>query len=256
MLNHISNNGTGPEVILVHGNSMDHRIWSHQLADPALADLHITAIDLPGHGASPPYPEGRAYSVNALADDVAAFVKDLQAPVLVGHSLGGHICLRVLQRAPNVRGALIFGTPPVRGAQDLPAAYLPNPALMKAFQAELSEDEATALAEAYTWKGCAQIPSLVRMMRSSDPRMRGDLGQQMATGQFDDEQAMLRNANVPVCVAQGADDPFLSTAYLENLAPELFWNGTVQLIPHAGHTPQLQQPARFAEVLLHFMQAL
>src|SRR5262245_61851027 len=104
MLNAVTNKGSGPELILVHGNSMDHSVWSQQLVDPALSQFRLTAIDLPGHGGSAPYPAERPYTVEAFAADVAAFVAGRDRPYVVGHSLGGHICLRVLQRAPQVRG--------------------------------------------------------------------------------------------------------------------------------------------------------
>ena len=253
MLNHTTNNGTGPDVILVHGNSMDLGVWSKQLSDPSLKGLNLIAVDLPGHGASSRYPADRAYTVDAFADDVADFVRSRDRPYLVGHSLGGHIGMRVLQRCPTVRGIVLMGTPPLRGTQDLPAAYLPHPALMKAFQADLSESDASALAEAYGWHGSLHTAAITRMVLNTDRRVRADLGQQMATGQFDDEQAMLHNATVPACVVHGAQDPLIATAYLEGLAPTYFWQGRVHLIPDAGHTPQLQRPDAFARLMPDFV---
>jgi pimeloyl-ACP methyl ester carboxylesterase len=119
----------------------------------------------------------------------------------------------------------------------------------------LTTEDMTALAEAYTWKGCSEIPALVRMMGAADPRVRSDLGQQMATGQFDDEQAMIREAHAPVGVVQGADDPLIARTFLEQLAPGLFWQDRVHLIADAGHSPQLQRPAAFAAVLRNFVEA-
>src|SRR5690606_13271367 len=115
---------------------------------------------------------GEAYSVDAMADALTAFISDLPTPLLVGHSLGGHVCLRVLARASHVRGALIFGAPPLASAADIHKAYLPNPALAKAFQADLSPEDATVLATAFTWPDCPYLPGLVRSILSIDPRIR------------------------------------------------------------------------------------
>jgi esterase len=60
--------------------------------DPALS---VFALDLTGHGASPPLPEGADTAV--LARDVLAAARALDVPLpvrLVGHSLGGRVALR------------------------------------------------------------------------------------------------------------------------------------------------------------------
>jgi len=82
---------------------------------------------------SAPHPPDRAYAVDGFAQDVAAYVCELDAPVLVGHSLGGHICLRTLPLAANVRGVLVFGAPLLSSAADAANAFLPNSMLAKAF---------------------------------------------------------------------------------------------------------------------------
>ncbi len=252
MLYHLASNGTGPTVVLVHGNSFDHAVWSQQMNDPALAHLRLIALDLPGHGASRRNSAGTAYSGEGLTTALTTFISDLPAPLLVGHSLGGHLCVRALARSPHVRGALIFGAPPLSSAADVPRAYLPNPDLAKAFQADLTEAEATVLATAFTWPDCPHLPGLVRAILSTDPRVRSDLGAEIATGHIPDEQAIIRSSGRPVCVAHGAEDAFLSGNYFEALAPGLFWEDRTQTIIGAGHFPQLQQPHTFNALLSRF----
>ncbi|HRH70684.1 MAG TPA: alpha/beta hydrolase [Flavobacteriales bacterium] len=249
-------NGKGPEVVLIHGNSMAQGVWREQMQDPMLGGMRLTALDLPGHGSSAPYPSGRPYSVDAFAEDVAAHVRTMQDPILVGHSLGGHICMRTLALVPGIRGLLVFGSPPLSCAADLGLSFLPNPALGKAFQAHLSEEEAMELAKAYSWEGCPLIPDMARMILGADPRVRGDLGLEMASGIIPDEQAMIRTAQVPVCVVHGASDPFLAAPYFEELAGKLFWRGKVHTIEGAGHCPHVQSPAAFNAILNQFVSEL
>jgi len=70
-------------------------------------DLTVVAFDLPGHGHSPPLPPDADTAL--LAREVLASVADLgvTAPLrLVGHSLGGHVALRVAQLQPSLIASL------------------------------------------------------------------------------------------------------------------------------------------------------
>ncbi len=64
-------------------------------------DLEVVALDLTGHGASPPLPPDA--DTATLASDVLATARalGLTTPLtLAGHSLGGRVALRAAQRAP------------------------------------------------------------------------------------------------------------------------------------------------------------
>ncbi len=79
--------GDGPPLVLVHGITESHRAWDPVI--PALAERwRVVAVDLRGHGES----ERRApYDPVTMATDVQSVVTDLglEAPLMVGHSLGG-----------------------------------------------------------------------------------------------------------------------------------------------------------------------
>lgn len=256
MMHTTSNVPQGRDVLLVHGNSLSSIVWQEQLKAPLSAACHLSTIDLPGHGTSQRFPVSRPYSLHEFAVEVAAHVRTLRDPVLVGHSLGGHICLRVLGLVPGIRGLLMFGTPPLSSAADIARSFLPNPALAKAFQADLTEADATALATALSWEGDPMVPAMARAISATDPRVRADLGAELASGSMADEQAMISASGIPVCVVHGAEDPFLSIPYFEALAAKYFWRGRVHMIAGAGHCPQRQRPEAFNAVLNEFVTAL
>ena len=90
--------GQGPRaVLLLHGflgSARNLASLARGLAerDPSLS---VLALDLTGHGASPPLPEGA--DTATLARDVLATARALDVPPpvrLVGHSLGGRVALR------------------------------------------------------------------------------------------------------------------------------------------------------------------
>jgi pimeloyl-ACP methyl ester carboxylesterase len=89
--------GQGPRaLLLLHGflgSARNLASLARGLAerDPSLS---VFALDLTGHGASPPLPEGA--DTATLARDVLATARALDAPPpvrLVGHSLGGRVAL-------------------------------------------------------------------------------------------------------------------------------------------------------------------
>jgi pimeloyl-[acyl-carrier protein] methyl ester esterase len=88
-------NGTGPDLVLVHGWGLHSDVWAPIL--PALTERYrVTCIDLPGHGHSQEVPAGRelaewAKQVLAVAPGQATWL---------GWSLGGMIAMRAALDAP------------------------------------------------------------------------------------------------------------------------------------------------------------
>lgn len=84
-------------LLLVHGFSGDMMTW--QLNIGALAQhFHVVAIDLPGHGSSSA-GDGVGHW-RAMADWFEEFLAAMaiERPHLVGHSLGGRLCLALAER--------------------------------------------------------------------------------------------------------------------------------------------------------------
>lgn len=103
-LHHIRQ-GTGKPLLLVHGLGGSWRSWTPIL--PALAaEREVIAVDLPGHGATPP-PAGEA-SFGALVDAVAAFLasQGLLGIDAVGSSMGARVVLELARRGGLV-GAVV-----------------------------------------------------------------------------------------------------------------------------------------------------
>lgn len=76
--------GSGAPLVLIHGVGLQSAAWGPQLA--ALSDSHhVVALDMPGHGASAPLPEGAQ-----LEDYVAWLDRAVQALGLTRFSLAGH----------------------------------------------------------------------------------------------------------------------------------------------------------------------
>ena len=102
--------GQGPPVLLLHGLAGAAANWADVAA--ALAPRHrVVALDLPGHGGSPP-AAGRA-DLAAFADAAARAAAALDAaPALVaGHSFGAQVALALADRHPGLVRALLLVAP-------------------------------------------------------------------------------------------------------------------------------------------------
>jgi pimeloyl-ACP methyl ester carboxylesterase len=98
--------GAGMPIVLLHGFGGAATNWT--LVAPRLLRLgRVVVPDLPGHGRSSAFP-APPETLDPFADRVAALI---EGPALVvGHSLGGVVALRLASRRPElVRGLVLAG---------------------------------------------------------------------------------------------------------------------------------------------------
>lgn len=97
--------GSGPPVVLVHGNSEDHTTFQ-QLAQRLAPSYTVYAPDSRDHGQSTRVP---TLAYEDMMEDMAAFITalGLQKPLLVGASDGAIIGLLLAIRHPGLLGGLV-----------------------------------------------------------------------------------------------------------------------------------------------------
>lgn len=105
-------------VILIHGIAA-HGGWWESAAPfltapsanttPHPAPRRVLAVDLAGHGDS----DRRAvYSTATWASDIAALIRSENAPLVIGHSLGGMVALRIARdHGASIRGVIVVDAP-------------------------------------------------------------------------------------------------------------------------------------------------
>ncbi len=89
--------GTGRTLLMIHGLGGSWRSWS-TILDPLSAARKIIAIDLPGHGATP--PEGDSGTFDGLVGSVERYIAGagLSGVDVVGSSMGARIVLELARR--------------------------------------------------------------------------------------------------------------------------------------------------------------
>ena len=109
---HIQTWGAGDSVLLIHGASSHIGTWEPTIV-PMLKDRYlVAAYDRPGMGYTTDRPQGS--DTLALQANVAAGVIEqlgLKKPVIVAHSWGGAVALRLALDRPDLVGGLVLIAP-------------------------------------------------------------------------------------------------------------------------------------------------
>ncbi len=97
--------GGGKPLLLIHGLGGSWRSWQTILDDLAL-ERDVIAVDLPGHGDTPPLND--EVSIRTLADAVTSFVNEnnLTGVDAVGSSMGARLVLELARRGGVLGGVV------------------------------------------------------------------------------------------------------------------------------------------------------
>ena len=100
----------GRDILLAHGAGSSRKTWTEVM--PTLSgDNRLFAPDLMGFGDAPRYD--RVHTPEYLAESLVGFMDavGIERAALVGHSLGGGVCLEVAIRRPERVSALVLEAP-------------------------------------------------------------------------------------------------------------------------------------------------
>lgn len=259
---HVKQWSTGTEAcILIHGFGEGAYIWDNFA--PSIAGLFRTlAVDLRGHGDSSWHPKGE-YDVEGHVADVIQVIDTLRIErfVLIGHSLGGEIAIRIAAARPkSVIGLIIVDFGP-----DL------NP--------EESDRVLTDFNDSIrTWNSVSEYgawlqehrplvsPAMIRELSVGALRAHPDGGYRLkcdpalGTAKNREKRAailwkMIASISLPVFVLRGIGSAVLSSDVAERMEKVLS-NGRLRTITQAGHGVVVDNPREFADALYPFLSQL
>ncbi len=252
--------GQGPTIVFLHGIGSTRRVWDEQLR--ALSHrFRCIALEYRGYGESQVPPseslaegaaDAQAITRNAYARDTIAVLD--AAGVAKGHlcgvSLGGIVALETYRhRRYRVASLILCDT----------FAYYPGGAQRMV--------ERISMLDETGMQGFAQSASPGILKSDALPEQLESVGRQMSSIPLEvykastratwmgDYRSLLPDIEVPVLVVWGErDESIAPRALSQEIADGISTCSGVQVIPDAGHVPNLDNPARFDAVVGAFVE--
>jgi len=246
-------------ILMIHGNSLRKEAFQPQF-DSSLNDhFRLVAVDLPGHGDFERKSESESlYSIEGLVEFVDQFCQKMnfEQLVLFGHSLGGHLAIEAASGIESVKGIIALGTPPLTSMETSHIPFLEHPAFPSLLQGELSDDQVDQLARSF-WKDGEDVPVwIAESIKATDPEFRSSFGKNVAAGALKDEVAEMKKLHFPVALAVGEHDTLINRQYIQEVAGEIMWNKSVQVINDAGHSAHAEKPDQMNRLIFDYVSSL
>ncbi len=257
--------GRGPVLVLLHGIAGTSATWEEVI--PLLSARHtVIAPDLLGHGDS-----GKRhgdYSLGAYANAVRDLLVALgqERATIVGQSLGGGVAMQFAYQFPEHCERMVLVSSGGLGREVhllLRAAALPGAEAVLPWLCVAGKQSVGKVVHALGRIGLRASADLEETWRSfvslAEPEARRaflhtvrgiiDLGGQRVSAR----DRLYLAAGLPTLIVWGDHDPLIPVRHARD-AHERIPGSRLEIFAGAGHFPHRDDPERFAEVLLDFLQ--
>jgi pimeloyl-[acyl-carrier protein] methyl ester esterase len=250
--------GQGPDIVLLHGWSLNLRVWDGVVRELA-PRFRLITIDLPGHGRSD--WDARAATPAAQAWRVHETVARLsERYALLGWSLGGQLALDLAAALPaGIERLVLIATTPKFLAGPNWRCGTPRPLLARLAHRLHSEGERAVqdflgqLVRGSAPGTAARVLAKLRRALSTHGAARPEaLMSGLARLRDGDQRRALPMVRVPALVVAGQRDRIIRPAASRALAHALPQARYVE-VAGAAHAPFLSHPVQFARQLTGFL---
>ncbi|MFQ6023425.1 MAG: alpha/beta fold hydrolase [Acidiferrobacterales bacterium] len=263
--------GSDTTLLLLHGNFGSWRWW-RPILEQLPEGYRAYAPDMRGCGSTE--RPGFGHNIEVLAADVHAFATslDLHPVHLVGHSLGGAVALQAALYYPKlVRSLTLVAPPPAEGQSVVDKADFFLHWVSRLFDVDRDTLVVTLGA---TYRLLHHLGANRALLRNALKRLTPTLSYddgfnalvrdaarmapEAVVGHLRtlDEwnvEAVLGHLNIPTLVLGGAQDVLIAPEALERFTREIP-KGRLVLWQNVGHSAQLEQPERFIDLLVGFIE--
>jgi pimeloyl-ACP methyl ester carboxylesterase len=259
--------GSGPVIVLVHGITSSSATWGRVMGELARR-FTVIAPDLAGHGESDK-PKGD-YSLGAHASSVRDLLLALghQRATLVGHSLGGGVVMQFSYQFPERCERLVLVDSGGLGREVsmlLRAATLPGSEFVLPLLAATRVLDAGARVGGLLGRlGLGVGTDLQEMARGHSTLSSGEARAAFVHtlravvepgGQRVDASDRLYLAqHLPFLLIWGEHDSIIPVSH-GRATHEQVPGSRLEVFPDSGHFPQLDEPERFSQVLVEFVES-
>ena len=261
----------GVPMILVHGFGNEAHIWQ-DFAQEVAGYYRVLGLDQRGHGDSG-WPLHGEYEYPHFMADLDAVLENLsiERAVLVGHSLGGRVCMLYAGAHPEKVAGLVI----VDSAPELDARGTTRIQMDVGQHRDPSFGNVAEYEQMLLHNYPAAPPAVIRRMAQHslkqredgrwilkmDPALRGAVGttetpEDRAEREKATTQSLwdaLEKVTCPSLVVRGAASDIVSADVTDRMVEILGDSSQLAVIARAGHSVMTDNPAGFNEAVLNFV---
>ena len=242
-------------LLLLHAFPLGAGMWEPQMRDVP-SGWRLLTPDLRGFGGTTD-PDLASPSMDDYAQDAIDLLGELgvSRAVVGGCSMGGYATFAVLRQAPDLVEGLVLAD--TRAGADSPEGRANRRGMLALVDREgpsgVAREMMPKLIGATTRQQSATIESTVRrfIKQQSPEALRGAIQRMMDRP---DSMPLLEAVRVPTLVVVGEEDELTPVTEARKIA-EAIPGARLEVIPEAGHLPNLERPARFNAALASFLAA-
>jgi pimeloyl-ACP methyl ester carboxylesterase len=258
---HVRTWGDGPSLFLVHGASSDMAVFEPTVI-PLLADrFHLTAYDRPGMGYTSERPSN-ADELGVQARIAAGVIEasGLQSPIVVAHSYGGAVALRLALDRPDLISGLVLIAPVAYewpGGVSWHLYWSSNPLAGPVFNNLLVPPFAAGAVESglqgafHPQSPPENYLEEAASMRAVRPHALRANAQDMVAAKREiiSQQVRYPGITMPVAILAGDADRVVSTTIHSRQLARTLTNVRLDVLPGVGHLPHEMAPERLIDLV-------
>ena len=249
-------------LLMIHGLGENLLTWQKILNRLPQESYRFLLVDLPGHGQSTAERMGK-YSHRHLAQQLIEFLDTLSIKkvIIIGHSLGGNLALRMALLHPERVQALFLISPAVFSVHGVPLSSLifANPLLRtgiisianKTLRSEIKLTK--TLQDAVFDKNIIDQDLIERIVKPilRNPKSGLALYYYLRDSSRNHVFPDLKSLTLPIFIMSGREDSWVKISEIKRLNASLN-NVTFLEIYQCGHMPQEEKPDEVVKQLIKF----
>lgn len=250
--------GDGAPLLLLHGFTGSHDTW-HHVSDQLTNNHLVVTLDLPGHGQSM-QPPANIWTFATVIDDLAWIIEALPGATadILGYSMGGRIALALAAAHPDrVRRLILESTSPgIADEQERRARQIADEGLAERILRDGLDEFVASWERLPMWASQAHLPAVNRERQRQIRLSHTAAGlaanlRATGTGAQPSYWNRLADLTTPTLLVAGElDHKFTQIAARMH---EEIPGSRLEVVANAGHAVHLEQPARYVQVVLDFL---
>ena len=246
-MNHLTKKGSSRgTIVCIHGNSSSPKIFKSLLISSKINQT-VIAIGLPGHSE---YNKNTIESLSSknICNTLIDYINNIDDGIfLLGNSLGGHLAIEIANQIKDLKGLMIFGTPPIEKPINFKNAFNDIPELQTFFTENPTNKEIENIARISVYNA-NHSEQIITDFKSANPLFRTALADDVIGNKWSHQKDLFLNLNIPKFIIKGDEDPIVNGDYLKGIIAHDLHCELIS-VPQCGHYPTLEQPGLFINIL-------